>query len=269
VFIQTLVYKSRDDPDLGDFLCKVVNPFRACNEVEEEDAVLGNTFALQDLDGHDCTTTGGKHRVEQEYPAVLNIGRELIIEELGFAGLLVALDQDLANADGATAFPQTLLHRLARSHDGHAANLTLEPHPNIIFPNRRGHGVGDNWEVVEAFFNQEANNAVRVEDEIGPLGVLVPDHGQKGDQLWRLGEDMDIFLLHLPRNGGSGLFSFRAIRGPDAHCRRLDAIGAWNRGHGRMDVQVIRFRGSGFKCSRDSEGGEFEAELRAEEIRCR
>lgn len=52
-------------------------------------------------------TQDGVH--EQHFPPV-HVWGELGIVDFGFLCLLVALDEDLANANGATAVPEALLH---------------------------------------------------------------------------------------------------------------------------------------------------------------
>lgn len=41
--------------------------------------------------------TSGEHGIKEENPSVSNISRKLVIEKLGHAGLLISLDQDLAD----------------------------------------------------------------------------------------------------------------------------------------------------------------------------
>lgn len=53
-----------------------------------------------------------KDGVHEQHFSSVHIWRELGVEDLGFLCLLVALDEDLADADGAAAVPETLLHGL-------------------------------------------------------------------------------------------------------------------------------------------------------------
>ena len=74
--------------------------------------------------------------------------------------------------------------------------------------------MGDDREMVEAFFDQKTNDSIGVEDEIRSLGILVSNHAgsnesatlvsiapdleyprQKSNQLGSLGQDMDVFLI--------------------------------------------------------------------------
>lgn len=54
-----------------------------------------------------------KDGVHEQYFSSVHIWRELGIVDFGFLCLLVTLDEDLANSDGAAAVPETLLHGLA------------------------------------------------------------------------------------------------------------------------------------------------------------
>ncbi len=54
--------------------------------------------------------------------------------------LLVRLDQYLADANGATAVAQRLLHRLARADDGDAAVGLEKLHALVGAPGGRRHG---------------------------------------------------------------------------------------------------------------------------------
>lgn len=56
------------------------------------------------------TLTSGKHRVEQQHPSVGNILGQLVVEQSGLGGLLVSLDQNLANPYTPATLPQSLLH---------------------------------------------------------------------------------------------------------------------------------------------------------------
>lgn len=51
--------------------------------------------------------------VHEQHFSPVHIWGELSIVDLCFLCLLVALDEDLANTDGAAAVPQALLHGLA------------------------------------------------------------------------------------------------------------------------------------------------------------
>ena len=52
-------------------------------------------------------------------------------------------------------------------------------------------GLGDDREVVQAFFDEQPNDTVRVEEEVASTGVLVPDDGVEGLQLRCLREGED------------------------------------------------------------------------------
>jgi len=65
------------------------------------------------------------------------------------------------------------------------------------------HGLGDYGEMVETLFDEETDDAVGVEDEVAAVGVFVADHGEEGDKLRGLREDVNI--VRGDGNGDSGL----------------------------------------------------------------
>lgn len=46
-------------------------------------------------------------------------------------------------------------------------------------------------EMIETFFNEETNDSVAVEDEVGSLRALVSDHSEESDELRSLRENVD------------------------------------------------------------------------------
>lgn len=105
-----------------------------------------------------------------------NVLGKLVIEQLGHRGLLITLDKDLANANRAAAISEALLHGLAGAHDRHATDLALEHETVIRVADGGRDGVLDSGEVVQPFLHEESDDAIRVEDEVRPVGVFVTDH---------------------------------------------------------------------------------------------
>lgn len=93
------------------------------------------------------------------------------------------MDQDLANPYTPAAFAQSLLHRLASTHDRHAANLALEFDAIVCPTYRRSDHVLLDGQVVQALLYEQANNAVGVEDEVGAVCVLVADDTMEGKDM--------------------------------------------------------------------------------------
>ena len=54
-------------------------------------------------------------RVHKEHFAFVDVGRELGIVDLCLVRVLIALNQNLADADGTTTVPESLLHGLTWS----------------------------------------------------------------------------------------------------------------------------------------------------------
>lgn len=72
-------------------------------------------------------------------------------------------------------------------------------------------------EMVQALLDEQTNDAIGVEDEVCALGVFVPDHCQKGDELRGLRQDVDVGLVDFAGDGGGGLFGVGAVGGPYAY----------------------------------------------------
>lgn len=109
-------------------------------EQAEEDNMSGLDSVLYQhphrLDHSVPCTKDGIH--EQHFPSVY-IWRELGIVDLGFLCLLVTLDEDLADSDGAAAVPETLLHGLTTPHYADSTVASLKLDTFILVPRWRGH----------------------------------------------------------------------------------------------------------------------------------
>jgi hypothetical protein len=134
--------------------------------------VLVSRATLAGGGSHTC----GEHGVQEENPAIRNVLGKLVIEQLGHGGLLITLDENLANANRTAAISEALLHGLTGAHDRHTADLALEHETVIRVADGGRDGVLDSGEVVQPFLHEESNDAIRVEDEVRPISVFVADH---------------------------------------------------------------------------------------------
>ena len=121
---------------------------------------------------HTCS----QHRIKQQDPSILDVLRQLVVEQPRLARLLVSLNENLAYPDTPAALPQGLLHRLAGSHDRDSTDLALELDAIVCLTHRRGDGMLLYGQVVETFLDKQADDSIGVEDEVGAVGVLVADH---------------------------------------------------------------------------------------------
>lgn len=83
----------------------------------------------------------------------------------------IGLDQDLSNANGATAVTQSLLHGLSRSDDGHAAVAGAILQSLVNRTGGRLHiamGVG---QLVERLLDDQPDETVGIELEVTARGV--------------------------------------------------------------------------------------------------
>jgi len=120
--------------------------------------------------------TSSEHRVQQKNPSVFDIFGQLLVKETRLACLLVSLDQNLADANASAAVTEALFHGLAGAHDADTADLSLELDTIVMTTDRGGDLLLDNGQVVQAFFDKQTDNTVRVEDEVGAVGAVVADH---------------------------------------------------------------------------------------------
>lgn len=116
-----------------------------------------------------------EHRVEQKYPAILDVCGQLIVEQARLATLLISLDQDLANANTSAAFSECLLHGFTSAHDRHTAYLPFELHTSIRAAYRCSDRVRQDWQVVQGFLYQQPANSIAVENEVCPVGSPITD----------------------------------------------------------------------------------------------
>jgi len=75
----------------------------------------------------------------------------------------------------------------------------------------------DDRKMVQALLDEQTDDAIGVEDEVRALGVFVSDHGEEGDQLRGLGQDVDVGLVDFAGDGGGGLFGLGAVGGAYAY----------------------------------------------------
>ena len=120
--------------------------------------------------------TSRQHRIQQQNPPLLYILGQLTIKQLRLTSLLIALNQNLANPHTPTTLSEGLLHRLAGTHDGDAANFALKLDAGVGAADGGGDGVREDGEVVQRFFHEEAVDAVAVEDEVRAGRAFVADH---------------------------------------------------------------------------------------------
>lgn len=80
-----------------------------------------------------------KDGVHEQHFSSVHIGGELGIIDLGFLGLLIALDQDFANTDRAAAVPETLLHGLPTPHNADSTVASFKLDTFILVARWRGH----------------------------------------------------------------------------------------------------------------------------------
>lgn len=116
LLIKPLVDERCHHSELGEPFCKFSNTRWTGNKIEEQNAVLRNSSFLQHLYGEGrratytrsaqwsdiwekISLTGCKHGIQEKDPSLSNIGRQLIVEQLGHACLLITLNENLSDAN--------------------------------------------------------------------------------------------------------------------------------------------------------------------------
>ena len=119
--------------------------------------------------------TSRKHWVKKQNPAVRNVLRQLVVEQLRQRCLFVSLDEELPDPYGPATITETLLHGFSGTHDRNTTYLSLELKARICATDRRGHGMLNDWEMIEALLDKKPYNSVRIEYEVRALRGFVSD----------------------------------------------------------------------------------------------
>lgn len=154
-----------------------------------------------------------KHGVEKQHPSVCNVLWQLCVDctrgrttwsalfndrhdctgtaafartQLRHCRLLVSLNENLANPHRAATLAQPALHRLAGTEDAYTTDPALKRHAVVGQARRCLDRVLERGQVVEPLLDEEPDDAVAVEDEVGARRPFVPDDRQERIQLRRL-----------------------------------------------------------------------------------
>lgn len=146
---------------------------RCAKQIGQNDAALRDAVLLQHVDRLDDGVAGGHDRIHQQHLTPCNVVRKAGVHDFGDVRVRIRFDQNLADANGATAVAQSLLHCLAGAHNRYAAIAGAVFQPIVC-----GAGWGDHravriGQLVERLLDDEANQAVGVEFEIAARGVSV------------------------------------------------------------------------------------------------
>lgn len=107
---------SGQDGDIWELLYNGFGSMRRGEEAEEDNMPGLDTVLDQNPHCLNHSVPCTKDGVHEQHFSSVHIWRELGIVDLGFLCLLITLDEDLANPDGAAAVPETLLHGLTTPH---------------------------------------------------------------------------------------------------------------------------------------------------------
>lgn len=190
--IKAVINGTSDDLDLRELFSEQLDTLGGGKQVEEQNALLGNATLLEHINGHGGRATSGKHGIKQENVTVINVSGELIIKELGLSSLLITLDQDLANAHGAAAFTQALLHGFTSTHDGDTTDLTLELDTREGCTGGGLDGRRLDGELVKTLLDKQTDDTVSVKDKVRALGVAITDDSVEALELVGLGKHDDV-----------------------------------------------------------------------------
>lgn len=141
------------DGDLWELLDYRFSSVRRGEEAEEDDVSGLDSVLYQHPHRLDHSVPGTEDGVHEEDFSSVDVRRELGVVDLCFLRLLVALDEDLADSDGAAAVPETLLHGLPAPHNADATVAPFKLDTFILVPCWRDHGALRVWELIQALFN--------------------------------------------------------------------------------------------------------------------
>lgn len=127
------------DGDIWELLDYRFGSVRRGEEAEEDDMSGLDSVLYQHSHRLDHSVSRTKDGVHEQHFSSVHIWRELGIVDFGFLCLLVTLDEDLANSDGAAAVPETLLHGLATPHYADSTVASFKLDTFILVPCWRGH----------------------------------------------------------------------------------------------------------------------------------
>lgn len=175
-------------------LCKqIMNALRCSDDIDKNDVGLLDADVEQLTNGNEGATTRGKHGVHEQDVSSSDITGELCHVILGLCGVLIALDEDLAEPDVAAAGSEGGLHGLTGAYDGDADDLSGEGDAAVGLVVDGGGDVGAvDGQEVEGELDHDAVDAVGSEDPVRRLRVLGAQSGHETAQLRRLGVHVEL-----------------------------------------------------------------------------
>lgn len=130
---------SGQDGDIRELLDYRFGSVRRGEEAEEDNMSRLDSVLYQHPHCLNHGVPGTKDGVHEQHFSSVHIWRELGIVDLGFLCLLITLDEDLADADGAAAVSETLLHSLTTPHYADSTVPSFKLDTFILVPSWCGH----------------------------------------------------------------------------------------------------------------------------------
>lgn len=127
------------DGDIRELLDYRFGSVRRGEEAEEDNMSGLDSVLYQHPHCLNHSVPGTKDGIHEQHFSPVHIWRELGVVDLGFLCLLITLDEDLANADGAAAVPESLLHSLTTPHYADSTVASFKLDTFILVPCWRGH----------------------------------------------------------------------------------------------------------------------------------
>mmetsp|Transcript_12179 Transcript_12179/g.34123 ORF Transcript_12179/g.34123 Transcript_12179/m.34123 type:complete len:211 (-) Transcript_12179:44-676(-) len=194
------VQRGRQDPDRRHLLRQCLQALRARDDVEENDRLLIHPSLLQHIDGLQRGAASGEHRIAEEDRHVLDFWRELVVEQLGQGGLLVALYQDLGRLRVGAHLTDRLQEDCAGPHDVHAANVVAVVRPEARASPTRGLDRRLRRKPGQPLLGEDAHEPVRGAHVVLLAGVLVADDAEQHRDAWAA-EHLGSWVVLGPRRG--------------------------------------------------------------------
>ena len=150
---------------------------RSAEECQQDDVLLLDAVLAHHVQRAHDSVARVHDGVHQEHLPLGHVLRELGVDDARLVRVHVGGDEDLADADGAAAVAQALLHGLAAADDADAAVSALVAQSGVLVAGGRRDRSRRVGQQVQALLHHQSDQTVRIKLEVAARGVLVADDG--------------------------------------------------------------------------------------------
>lgn len=167
---------SGQDGDVWKLLDYRISSMRRGEEAEEDDMSGLDSVLYQHPHCLNHSVSCTEDWVHEQHFSSVHIWGEFGVIHLCFLCLLVTLDEDLANSDGAAAVPKALLHSLTTPHYADSTVASFKLDTFILVPCRCGHSALWVWQLIQTLFNYQSDQSISTKHKVSPAGCFVSDY---------------------------------------------------------------------------------------------